>query len=287
MISIVVCSINPQLLSAFSKNVQGTIGVPYEIIAIDNTKANEGICKVYNKGAGEAKYDILCFAHEDILFHTNDWGNNLVKTFIEDTSIGLIGACGAKCKSRVPSMWIDVPTEYFVSNAYFPEDIYNKKKKQIKKFDPEVAVLDGLFLATKREIWSKVKFNEDIKGFHFYDIDLSLRVGRSFKVIVSPNIIFEHLSKGKRNKSWVETAIHYHRSYLFLLPKYIGSFSTKEKRKINFFCCLAFFRNLVEFGFSLKLILFYYFLCVYYKPLSRVHFVNAITLINNGNNKCG
>jgi hypothetical protein len=283
MISIIVCSVNPQLLSSFTKNVEDTIGVPFEIIAIDNRKDNDGICKVYNRGARLSNYNFLCFIHEDVLFHTIGWGLNLIQTFRENPSVGIIGACGAKCKSKVPSMWIDVPSEFYVSNAYFPEEV--KARKETKSLNYEVAVLDGLFLATKKEIWNSIKFNEEIEGFHFYDIDISLQIGRLYKVMVSPNIIFEHISRGKRNKAWMEAAFKYHKKSKRLLPIFVGQFSNKEKRKVHFTCAYIFFKNLINFKASLWVILYYYILCIYYNPLSRIHISNIKVLIIYGFNK--
>lgn len=76
MISIIICSKNKDLLKDVSANIELTIGVPYEIIAIENNKGEFGICKAYNDGASKAKYDIFCFMHEDISFETQNWEPN-------------------------------------------------------------------------------------------------------------------------------------------------------------------------------------------------------------------
>ena len=40
----------------------------------------------------------------------------------------------------------------------------------------EVVCLDGVFICSRKEVWQQSKFNDaDLKGFHFYDIDFSLK----------------------------------------------------------------------------------------------------------------
>ena len=74
MISIVICSISPERLRQVIQNIQGTIGVEYEIIAIDNREKNWPIARVYNEGAYRAQYPYLFFVHEDVKFHSRNWG---------------------------------------------------------------------------------------------------------------------------------------------------------------------------------------------------------------------
>lgn len=75
MISIIICSRNKNIDSELEQNILDTIGnIVYEVINIDNSTNNYSIFQAYNKGTQIAKYPYLCFMHEDILFHTADWG---------------------------------------------------------------------------------------------------------------------------------------------------------------------------------------------------------------------
>ena len=52
MISIIVCSINPDAAEKLKQNIAATIGrVEYEVIVFDNRTSGYGICKVYNSCA--------------------------------------------------------------------------------------------------------------------------------------------------------------------------------------------------------------------------------------------
>lgn len=59
MVSIIICSVSPLLLEDLKQNIAQTIGVEYEIIAIDNREKRWPIAKAYNYGAQQAKYPYL------------------------------------------------------------------------------------------------------------------------------------------------------------------------------------------------------------------------------------
>ena len=67
MISVIVCSIQPKWLADLKENIESNIGVEYQLIAVDNRLEKKGICQVYNEAANEAKFNIVCFIHEDVL----------------------------------------------------------------------------------------------------------------------------------------------------------------------------------------------------------------------------
>ena len=104
MLSIITCSIKPEQLKAFKKNIEDTIGIPFELIAFDNRVYQYGLCKVYNECARQAKYDFLCFAHEDISFQTYDWGKIIISE-LSKPDCGVIGFAGASHKSLTISGW--------------------------------------------------------------------------------------------------------------------------------------------------------------------------------------
>lgn len=78
IISIIISSYQPNYFLALEKNIAETIGIPYEIIKIDNPNTM-GICEAYNKGASKAQFENLLFIYEDILFQTKYWGRVIDK----------------------------------------------------------------------------------------------------------------------------------------------------------------------------------------------------------------
>jgi hypothetical protein len=223
MISVIICSSNPVLLEQAKINIEETIGVPHEIIYEDNRELNTGICSVYNSLALKATFRILCFVHEDVLFTSTNWGNIIINHFANDTQIGLIGLAGCKYKSAFYSGWYSHDKKLDCANYVHQ---YNHGTERVylspagNRELQEVVCIDGVFMCCKKEVWEKNKFNEKVlRGFHFYDIDFSLRVARENKVMVTYDVSLTHItSGGDYGNKWVEIAIEYHQFMKGKLP---------------------------------------------------------------------
>ncbi|MGN6603999.1 MAG: glycosyltransferase [Ginsengibacter sp.] len=223
MISVLICSVKPHLLKKVSENIRKTIGIPHEILFKDNRIENSGVCKVYNELALKAKYEKLCFIHEDVILKTADWGKKIIELFEEDKSIGLIGLAGCKYKSGYFSGWYSGVREFDCANYFheYPdgnEHVYLNPKQSGNP--QEVVCIDGVFICCTKEAWQQTLFDEKLlKGFHFYDIDFSLRVSKEFKSIVAFDIDLVHITTGgDYSNNWVETAILYHQEKKDFLP---------------------------------------------------------------------
>ncbi|EJL67642.1 glycosyltransferase [Chryseobacterium populi] len=207
MISIIISSYLPHYFSALENNIAETIGnIPYEIIKIDNPGLM-GICEAYNKGAEKARFDCLLFTHEDILFNTGSWGERLIK-HLDVPHSGIIGLAGSSYVPVAPSSWT-------VSEKYNSVNILQGNKKNTDSYlikttkenrNPVYAV-DGVFLAIKRENFNQYKFDDALKGFHGYDLDLSLRVSKHLQNYVIDDILIQHFSSGNLDKKWLDANI--------------------------------------------------------------------------------
>jgi len=204
MISIIVCSKNLELLKGLSENIQETVGCKFELVAIDNRKNQYGICAAYNAGIKKAKASFLCFIHEDVRFLTKDWGELLLKK-LQDKKTGVIGVAGTTLLPE-DGIWYSSQRPFVQGQVVHS---FNNKE-QLDKYgtlekDCDVVVLDGLFLACRKEIAEKFRFNDVLfKGFHFYDIDFSLRVSQNFNNFVTYDILLKHFSGGNVGKEFQE-----------------------------------------------------------------------------------
>lgn len=208
MISIIISSYQPPYFSALEKNIALTCGIPYEIIKIDNLGLM-GICEAYNRGAEKSKYEFLLFLHEDVKFNSQNWGQALIQRSISLTELGVIGLAGAKRR-------FNICYGYGFSHIFFDEVFIfvhhkshiksNKKKTEIPI---EVKVIDGVFMGMPKNIWEEVKFDESLEGFHFYDIDFTLRASEKYKNYLIRDIDFVHYSEGKFDNSWIKAAIKF------------------------------------------------------------------------------
>jgi Glycosyltransferase like family len=224
MFSILICSANTSYLENLKINIRETIGNVYELLVWDNLAEPKPITEVYNTLAARAKYSICCFIHEDILFRTNNWSDNLQKAFEHDPQTGMIGVAGAKYKSRTPSGWATgmLPLDY--CNIFHQDKngstqhFYNNPSRSI--FEPVVNV-DGVFIAIRREVWGDVKFNEKIlQGFHLYDIDFSFHVHKKWKSLVIFNIDIMHFTQGGNfGNDWLEYTMKWHHHFAKELPQ--------------------------------------------------------------------
>lgn len=224
MISIIISSANSDQLEQVTANIRATVGIPFEIIAIDNSNGSKGICEIYNKGIKRANYDILCFMHEDILIKTNNWGTLVLNFFKCHTNYGLLGVAGSKYKSLAPSGWNPSAHDATCVNL-----IQHFKYKQQQPFHyyqnaggekiAEVACIDGVWFCTTKTITAKIMFDEiTFKGFHAYDLDFSLSVGQIHKVGVTFDVLIEHFSEGKYDAEWITATLDLHKKWNRYLP---------------------------------------------------------------------
>ncbi|HWB62696.1 MAG TPA: glycosyltransferase, partial [Chitinophagales bacterium] len=183
-------------------------------IAIDNTINKTGLCRVYNDAAAKAKYPYLCFAHEDILFHTNNWGRLMVET-LSKPEHGMLGICGGKYYPNVPGGWLDIPHDlrrFSMLTQKKGVEHLNSVKDSTDSFYSYTVTLDGLLMAMRRDVWEHYRFGEDIlKNFDFYDIELCIRLQQKYKLVIDHRIVVEHFGVGRYvNKKWIREALHYY-----------------------------------------------------------------------------
>jgi GT2 family glycosyltransferase len=204
MISIIISTHNPECFEAVKASIENTIGVAYEIIAIENHK-QYSLCNAYNLGYAQAKYQYLCFLHEDVVFITQGWGTRLIALMSNDKSIGLIGIAGSKFKSTYPTTgWGTGPFIHkFWKGHYYT--YLNDEKKHIdldispqKTVVEDVLIVDGVFLFTKREVFQYCRFDDKLlTNFHGYDTDFSLQVYfQLYRVVVDRGLELIHYSFG-------------------------------------------------------------------------------------------
>jgi hypothetical protein len=226
MLSIIICHRNIELLTATKKNIQETIGIPYELVVIDNSKNGYTIFSAYNEGVEKAKYNILCFMHEDILFHTHNWGEKVINHF-EKLEVGMIGIIGGLAQSSIPSAWWF--NNYFGKSAknllmrsnrngnaklyQYYSNPYNEKDKA------EAIVVDGVWFCIRKSLFNNISFDEKtFTGFHLYDADISMQVLQHSKNYIIYDVLIEHKWSGKISKDYYWDLIKFSNKWSHKLP---------------------------------------------------------------------
>ncbi len=261
MISIIICSKDPVLFANVSNNIRETIGVPYEIIRIDNSNRQYGICKAYNIGAAKAKFDIFCFSHEDVIFLTQDWGINVIN-HLKDKQVGLIGILGGSPILMVPSIHAK-DTVKAESNCIFVDVNTGVKTLYVDTATPddksiikETTGVDGTLMITRRDVYNEFKFDDAIlTDFHGYDVDYSIQVQSKYKVCVVFDVLLEHYFKGGANKAYVTELLKLSRKWKDDFPIVHSSAVPQDYTKLHWIAMANFIKFLFQLGYSWEYIL--------------------------------
>lgn len=230
MISIIICSRTPDISQSLKENISETIGVEYELIAIDNSPNEYSIFSAYNEGVRRSKGNILCFMHDDVLYHTNSWGEKVISHF-QNTQIGLIGTFGTHFLPQTPIGWYQSKV---VSGGGLIQVIDNGETKLVNQVDTtylknnlsiEAVAVDGLWFCIPRSMFSIVSFDEKtFKGFHCYDLDICLQIRKAgYQVQIISDILLDHsTSTGKFPVEWVKNTLLFFDKWRDKLPQIAG-----------------------------------------------------------------
>ncbi len=280
MLSIIICSVSPEKLEKTKACIDATAGVEHEFVVIDNNVRKWPITKAYNEGAKIARFPYLLFVHEDVRFHSQDWGKFIVDK-LREPGCGVIGYAGSKVMSASYSGWCqdhDWDVLFLWQGTASGRTELRATGVTLEHPFEEVVTLDGLAMFMRRDLWEEFRFDEEsLTGFHCYDVDFTLRVAASGRyrnyVCCSPSASIEHMSEGNLNRSWYSDTIRMHKTAwkgllpISCVPGYdFGSrdFLRKKERTAHYFL-----RNLIRAGFPEKYMVYREF--VFSRPMTLKH----------------
>lgn len=269
-ISIIICSREKQISKNLTENIKNTVGCDFELIVIDNSENQYSIFEAYNLGIEKSIGEYICFIHDDILLHTQDWGTSIAHIFENDPKIGLVGVAGSKVKTKMPSAWWDCPEDQKVINIiqHFPNKEEEKWELGFEDTsNKEVVVIDGVFMAARKN--DRVHFNENLKGFHNYDLNISFEYKKNgYKIIVTNEILVEHFSLGKQEQTWLQSVYEIHKLYKSTLPLEIQK--SKINKSLEVTNAIKFINECLKYE-KMKMALLCWIQLFYLKPVSKYH----------------
>jgi len=189
-----------------------------EIIPFENPNG-KSLTEIYNEGLESSSNDIVLFCHDDLKFDTKNWGKKLLGHFKRNSDLGILGVAGTRYLSDSGKWWEDFGKMH---GAVYHE---HEGKRWLSRYSKDkgskldnVILVDGLFFTiNKNNI--KEYFDENVKGFHFYEVDFCLRnYLKDVKVSVCTDIKLTHLSIGQTNEQWEENRKIFAEKYKEHLP---------------------------------------------------------------------
>lgn len=199
----------------FKEHVKKTSGIKdIEILMYENPNGIS-LTKIYNKGLNESKNNIVVFCHDDIIFNKDKWGVKLIEDF-KNYDYGILGVAGSTYMAPNGRWWEDQSKMVGVVKHSNGGKTWTSKYSSKFNRPIETCCVDGVFFACdKNKI--KVYFDEDFKGFHFYDVDFSfgnhvsgVKVGVTFSVEIT------HKSIGMTNEEWDRNRLQFIEKYTFV-----------------------------------------------------------------------
>jgi glycosyltransferase involved in cell wall biosynthesis len=230
-LSLIFCSRSAHLPDSLVANINATVGCDVELIVIDNSRNEHSIYEAYQRGFSLSVGRYLAFLHDDIYFHTPDWGV-LLKEHLSVPGVGITGIGGRDTLVRVPSSWtVSLPYIHLIQSDK------NGKQRKIKHrpygFNGErakVVMLDGMMLCMNRTLMEHIQFDTSIKGFHGYDFDICISAAAAgYQNYVMYNIDIEHFSRGNADKTYYRNLIKVFKNHSGDLPLSVINLSPTEQ----------------------------------------------------------
>jgi len=222
----------------FINHIHKTIGVNHNIICYTNYN-QFSLTEVYNKAIIEHNEEnsIMVFMHPDIIIQTQNWGKILLNKF-NNSNYSIIGVAGSSWLSTSGMWWEDRSKMYgIISHTNGISTWINEYSNEINGIQP-VVVADGLFFGVD---CNKIihKFDEEFKGFHFYEISMmfpNYLDGCNIGVITSIKVL--HKSVGQTNQQWENNRKQFAEKYKEFLP-----LRHVSEGKLKVLICCQFFKN--------------------------------------------
>lgn len=204
-VSVVICSIDPLKFGQISADYHarfpaGTV----EIIGLHDAR---GLNEAYNRGIARARGDLLIFCHDDIRLLNTDFQARLLAHMQE---FDVLGVSGATRVTGTGVAWAGHPHLHgWVAHQHgnqWAAGCYGIGFGTVTG----AAAMDGVWMAVRREVAERIRFDDSLPGFHFYDLDFTWRCHQAgMRMALVPDLRVVHQSFGNFGQAWQEAARHF------------------------------------------------------------------------------
>jgi glycosyltransferase involved in cell wall biosynthesis len=235
MLSLIICSTHSALSDSFEANIQKTIGTEYEIVHIDNSKHQYNIFEAYNEGVARSKGEYLCFVHEDVRFHSKNWGK-VVEQHLSQPFVGAIGVAGGNVVlDKLDWRFYGFGHVYLIQGTSSIEEMpgyYISHKPSCICQVPllQVTVLDGVWICIRKDLFKQIRFDDEhFHDFHLYDSDICMQINQlGLGVFVTHDVLLEHFSEGTFSAGYSDSLEVFARKWKDCLPLIKGIYISEE-----------------------------------------------------------
>lgn len=200
LVSVILCSIDDAKLAAANANYRERLaGTPHEIVAVRDARS---LAEAYNRAAESTRGEVLVFSHDDVEHLRDDFARVLAQGL---ERFDIVGAAGTtRCTD---AYWPAAGHPHIHGACAAPGPagkvtvaLYGIEGPRVEG----VEALDGMFMAARREAWSRVRFDAaTFDGFHGYDADFTLRAARlGLRVGIENGFLVLHRSAGNFGDEW-------------------------------------------------------------------------------------
>ncbi len=178
MFSVVCVYNNEKSLNSYLLKSLEEQSAKFELIEIDNRRGVfKSASKALNYGGEKAKGKYILFAHQDVVFYSKFWLEDVEKMLENISSLGVAG-CSGKMDNGKRRGFMKDRCQLWGGPFSKPE---------------EVQTLDEGVLIVPKVVFDRLKFDEKLEGWHAYGVDYCLMVReRGLKAYAIPAFIYHY-----------------------------------------------------------------------------------------------
>lgn len=214
-VSFVLCSHRDARFAAIHREIERmAIAYPHETIRISDARCmSEGYQRGFNLSRGE----IVVLCHDDIEFVIPDFMARLIEAMANADMIGIAGSR----QMTGPAILFD-GHPHIIGRFIQPQETkrgdgqtgYELCAFSLTALRSSAQVLDGAFVAARRNLLRTLGFDTAIPHFHYYDVDLSYRAHFSgARVVVASDLTLLHNSRGNYDGNWLQSKEYFTRKF--------------------------------------------------------------------------
>lgn len=214
-------------IGRYIRRLKQSAGLSRIEVLFQLNSGQQSLAAVYNQFLSQARFDVICLVHDDLRFERySHWAVQVLEAFQRFQNYAVLSAAGSVSLDSDGVYWLPRTEMLGRVTHLLPRQKYLSDYSGSFSAPLPALVLDGLFLAVHRQRLT-YGFDEELKGFHFYDIGLSLRQslahqqGRGGACGVLTRLAISHASTGQPDRQYEFARQVFVRRYRSLLPAYL------------------------------------------------------------------